>query len=381
MSFESDKKQEIKQLRSLAEAMLRDAKNETLDYEEREDACSVYLESLAKLNAAGEEPTPASEPDENLVRGAVESLDGEWLSELADELQRILENVLIDPFDVDGVSAAAERAEWILQQRERFHDRVEGARKIVVDIQLNRKQQQGVDYFDLLLRPMSWALTFINYKRTGHALAAELERRRERWWWTEATNVTWDSVLHADEVAELIERYPTFAAYIDRLRRAARLRLAAAASEERATESSEVIALETWRKMAAEKKNDYTIDEEIVAAIRSWRPVAAAATAAEGETRLAWQGEQSKWHAFLRIPPPASAQPGERITLRISNAPADAYAVMLFGETFQVRTDQKGNAELMIPVEKLSTLADSEKPALVLIRSSEPKIEFGKVDS
>ncbi len=199
-----------------------------LGRDERVEAAGLYLEALGALAAAGHEPEaglPAELPAE-LTRSALAALDAGALRSEADRLARLVEEAVDDPFEDVHLDVLAERVEDALLERQRFDRRLAGARVVLGEAAGWSDEQAGaVGYFDTLLRPLAWGLAFANRGREGHALMVAPEQRPQHWWWFEALDVSWDALGAAAELAELVERYPTFARYFERLRLAARQRL------------------------------------------------------------------------------------------------------------------------------------------------------------
>ena len=225
------------ELRSDAVALRQEALDESRDREARVEAMGLFLENIAGL-AAGGVPVPAELLQglpADLLQASVEALSGDDLIAAADDVNEMVGRAIDEAWDEETLLGLASKIEWPLLQRQRFTVRLEGARQVLGTMKLSEEQVEAVDYFDGLVRPLAWGLTFINQHREGHGLLVAPADRRARWWWTEATDISWEAVRSAAEVAEIAERYPSFAQHLDRLRASARARLGLVAKKETST--------------------------------------------------------------------------------------------------------------------------------------------------
>jgi hypothetical protein len=230
----------------LAEAnfQLSEAQREELAQEDRVDAIGLFLETLAALEAGGVSFPHAYDVPAKGVQDALAALSAEALEEAADEVSDMIESAVDNPFEPAYLDTLGSRLDWILMYRQRFHRRLVGARLVlekkhpgqkdeqVSNTSLSQKQRQAVEYFDSLVKPRAWGLVFRNRVREGHALMIRPEERERYWWWFEGIDLRWEPLAFASDLAELIERYPSFERYFNRLRRASRVQLGKTVPEE-----------------------------------------------------------------------------------------------------------------------------------------------------
>ena len=215
-----------RELNAEAEHQLTAAEDPALSEEDRAEALGLYLEVRATLAAAGE-PGPAKVPmlDAGRVAATLGALSAEELCETAEETAASVTAAVGSPFNRDLLGEVGLGIEAALQERNRFDARLAGARQVCgPELELSEEQREAVAFFDELVRPLVWGASVANAAREGHARMIAPAGREGRWWWTEALDVNWGTVRSAGDVAELVERYPSFARYFDELREAARVR-------------------------------------------------------------------------------------------------------------------------------------------------------------
>lgn len=218
----------VNDLLSEARFQMSDARRTDIAEDERVLAAGLYLETVAALEAVGVPLEDKGSLPTRLIHDALAELSTDVLQQAADDISDMIHNAIDDPFDSEYLEALSTQLDWALMFRQSFHRRLVGARILLgEDIHLSEQQREAVEYFDALIRPLSWGLTF-NTGREGHALMVAPEHRDAHWWWSEALDIRWEALAAASEVSDILERYPTFELYFERLRRASRVRLGTA---------------------------------------------------------------------------------------------------------------------------------------------------------
>ncbi|HOX46058.1 MAG TPA: hypothetical protein PK668_20820 [Myxococcota bacterium] len=206
--------------RHLAEALRPE-----LATDDRAVEAGLYLECLADLQAAGAPQAADTNLPAALVRASLQALDATALVDSADRLGALLDKAVEDAAEPERLQGLEPELELHVLRRQRFTRRLEGARiALGGELAWSPGQAEAVEYFDARVRPMAWALAFANQRREGHARLSAPAARADQWWWMEGVDVRWQAVVMAEDVAELLERWPTFELHLDQLRRAARVR-------------------------------------------------------------------------------------------------------------------------------------------------------------
>ncbi|MBN2096453.1 hypothetical protein JW752_03600 [Candidatus Peregrinibacteria bacterium] len=205
--------------------------------EEKVECAGLYLECLAALSAAKESlPETKLELSESLIQKVIGMLSAEVLTDEADRVIEIINRTIDNCHDDedDELLVSQLDIEHHLQYRHRFMTRMEGARLVLGDKapDYSDEQKDAVLYFDGLIRPIVWGMSFANSRRSGHAMMIHPENRKDYWWWCEGCNIFWGDIQTAGEVAELMERYETFRTFVERFRRTARIMLGKAKPED-----------------------------------------------------------------------------------------------------------------------------------------------------
>ena len=179
--------------------------DDNLSQEDRAEAWGLCLETAAQLELEGhplDSPLPAH-PE--LEKAALAMLDPEELLDAADAVARLLESAGSCQGDLDELVLELEP---LLLVRHRAFTRGYFAHSIPDAL------ARAIGYFDALLRPLVWAMSFSNQMRSGHAELIAPTNRSRAWWWCEGLDVEWATVEQAFQTALLASRFPAFGRHL-----------------------------------------------------------------------------------------------------------------------------------------------------------------------